>query len=141
MPALSPPALVLVTGSSGYIASWVVHTLLAQGFDVRGTVRSQEKGEYLKKKFSGESDKTLKGKFEYVIVEDIEKEGAFDEVVKGVDGIEHVASPFHFKADDPQGEFCVNEDEVDYGLISCIELIGPAVKGTVGVLQSAVKYS
>lgn len=47
--------------------------------------------------------------------------GAFDEAVKGVDAVAHTASPFHLKADDPQ------------------ELIGPAVQGTVGVLESIKK--
>jgi len=59
---------------------------------------------------------------EVVIVEDIAKEGAFDEAVKGVDAIAHTASPFHLKADSPD------------------ELIIPAVKGAVGMLQSALKY-
>ncbi|KAJ7886823.1 NAD-P-binding protein [Mycena olivaceomarginata] len=49
-------------------------------------------------------------------------EGAFDEAVKGVDAIEHTASPFHFQADDPA------------------ELLEPALKGTVGILESARKY-
>jgi hypothetical protein len=31
------------------------------------------------------------------------QEGAFDEALKGVDAIEHIASPAHFKADDPEG--------------------------------------
>ena len=31
------------------------------------------------------------------------KEGAFDEVVKGVDAIEHMASPYHFNSKDPEG--------------------------------------
>ena len=34
---------------------------------------------------------------------DYSQEGAFDEAVKGVDAIEHTASPAHFKADDPEG--------------------------------------
>ena len=38
---------------------------------------------------------------------DITVSGAFDEAVKGVDAIEHTASPFHFKADDPSGECAV----------------------------------
>ncbi|KAG8763939.1 methylglyoxal reductase (NADPH-dependent) gre2 [Ceratobasidium sp. 423] len=50
-------------------------------------------------------------------------DGAFDEAVKGVDGIVHTASPFHFQADDPQ------------------DLIEPAVKGTVGILESVNKYA
>ena len=31
------------------------------------------------------------------------KEGAFDEAVKGVDAIEHTASPFHFNPKEPEG--------------------------------------
>ena len=50
------------------------------------------------------------------------QEGAFDEYVKDVDAIEHTASPFHLRADDPQ------------------ELITPAVQGTTGILESARKF-
>ena len=42
------------------------------GYRVRGTVRSTEKGEYLKKLFDGV------GEFEYVIVEDIAKVSSSD---------------------------------------------------------------
>jgi len=42
--------------------------------------------------------------------------------VKGIDAIEHTASPFHFAANDPH------------------ELIRPAVEGTVGILESVLKY-
>jgi uncharacterized protein YbjT (DUF2867 family) len=43
--------------------------LLMNGYRVRGTVRSDSKGEYLRKLFDGV------GEFEYVIVEDIAKVG------------------------------------------------------------------
>ncbi|KAJ3969521.1 D-lactaldehyde dehydrogenase [Lentinula raphanica] len=119
MPGIVPPgSKVLVTGANGYIAAWVVRTLLEKGYAVRGTVRSEAKGEPLKKVFGD-----YKEKFETVVVEDITKDGAFDEAVKGVDAIEHTASPFHFKADDPQ------------------ELIGPAVNGTRSILKSALSQS
>ncbi|KAI0827010.1 NAD-P-binding protein [Trametes gibbosa] len=108
---------VLVTGANGFIAVWVVKTLLEQGFSVRGTVRSESKAIHLRDVFKSFGDK-----FEVVIVEDITKEGAFDDAVKDIDAIEHTASPFHFKADDPD------------------ELIGPAVHGTTGILKSALKY-
>ncbi|KAK7687131.1 hypothetical protein QCA50_009634 [Cerrena zonata] len=108
---------VLVTGANGFIAVWLVKDLLEKGFSVRGTVRSEAKGEHIKKLFSQYGDK-----LEIVIVDDITKEDAFDEVVKGVDAIEHTASPFHFNVSDPQ------------------ELIRPAVAGTTSVLQSALKF-
>lgn len=108
---------VLVTGANGYIAVWVVRTLLEQGYSVRGTVRSKTKGKHLLETFKSYGDK-----LEIVVVEDITKDGAFDEAVKGVDAIEHTASPFHFKAVEPE------------------ELITPAVHGTVSVLKSALTY-
>lgn len=100
MPTVPLGSKVLVTGANGYIAVWVVRTLLEKGYHVRGTIRSADKGVHLKEMFTkaGYGDN-----FETVVVEDITKEGAFDEAVKGVDAIEHTASPFHFKADDPQG--------------------------------------
>jgi uncharacterized protein YbjT (DUF2867 family) len=68
MPSVHPPAKVLVSGASGYIATWVVRTLLEQGYAVRGTVRSEDKGRYLKKAFESYGNK-----FEVVIVSDIAK--------------------------------------------------------------------
>ncbi|KAF7296278.1 hypothetical protein HMN09_01097100 [Mycena chlorophos] len=116
MPAISS-GKVLVSGANGFIAVWVVRSLLESGFSVRGTVRSEEKGTHLKTLFASYGDK-----FEVVVVPDITAQGAFDEAVKGVDAIEHTASPFHFQADDPA------------------DLIIPAVKGTVGILESARKF-
>ncbi|KAH9838568.1 NAD(P)-binding protein [Rhodofomes roseus] len=108
---------VLVTGANGFIAMWVVKQLLDQGYVVRGTVRSESKAKHLRDVFSHYGDK-----FEVVIVEDITKLGAFDEYVKDVDAIEHTASPFHFKANDPD------------------ELIVPAVQGTTRILESALAH-
>ncbi|KAJ7599044.1 D-lactaldehyde dehydrogenase [Mycena floridula] len=116
MPVVPAGSKILVSGASGYIAAWVVRTLLEKGYSVRGTVRSAAKGNFLKETFASYGDK-----FEFVLVEDIEKDGAFDEAVKDVDAIEHTASPFHYRVNDPQ------------------DLIGPAVQGTVGILQSVVK--
>ncbi|KAJ6476500.1 D-lactaldehyde dehydrogenase [Mycena vitilis] len=116
MPAVTS-GKVLVSGANGYIAVWVVRTLLEKGLSVRGTVRSADKGTHLTELFASYGDK-----FELVVVPDITKEGAFDEAVKGVDAIEHTASPFHFQADDPA------------------ELLEPAIKGTVGILESARKF-
>ena len=38
----SQPPLVLVTGVSGFLASWIAHALLKLGYRVRGTVRSMK---------------------------------------------------------------------------------------------------
>ncbi|EKM75201.1 hypothetical protein AGABI1DRAFT_116498 [Agaricus bisporus var. burnettii JB137-S8] len=120
MTIVPPPAKVLVTGANGYIAIWVVRLLLEQGYSVRGTVRSAGKGEYLTEYFGklGFGDK-----LEIVVVEDITKEGAFDQAVQGVDAIEHTASPFITS------------------LVNLSDFVDPAVRGTVGVLQSAIKHA
>ncbi|KIL64303.1 hypothetical protein M378DRAFT_24585 [Amanita muscaria Koide BX008] len=116
MPIIASGAKVLVTGANGFIAIWLIRTLLEQGYVVRGTVRSLERSSFLVDMFKSHGDK-----FELVVVEDITKDNAFDESVKGVDAIIHAASPVTFDADDPN------------------ELIEPAVNGTVGILKSAVK--
>ncbi|KIJ56318.1 hypothetical protein M422DRAFT_23608 [Sphaerobolus stellatus SS14] len=107
------PLKVLVTGASGFVASWVVKENISRGYFVRGTVRSTSKGEYLKGLFGD--------RFEYVIVEDVAKDGAFDEAVKDMDAVLHTASPFHYNVEDPQ------------------DLIGPAVGGTASILKSVLK--
>ncbi|KAM6493007.1 D-lactaldehyde dehydrogenase [Amanita muscaria] len=116
MPIIASGAKVLVTGANGFIAIWLIRTLLEQGYVVRGTVRSLERSSFLVDMFKSHGDK-----FELVAVEDITKDDGFDESVKGVDAIIHAASPVTFDADDPN------------------ELIEPAVNGTVGILKSAVK--
>ncbi|EIN05348.1 D-lactaldehyde dehydrogenase [Punctularia strigosozonata HHB-11173 SS5] len=118
MPAVLPGSKVLVTGANGYIAVWVVKNLLEHGYTVRGTVRSEAKSAHLKKLFA---DKYA-GKLEFVVVEDITKEGAFDSAVQGVDAVEHTASPFHFAGDHPD------------------EYLIPAIKGTTSVIESVLKY-
>lgn len=67
MPAVSK-GKVLVTGANGYIAVWVVKYLLDHGYSVRGTVRSESKGAYLKETFKEHGEQ-----FEIVVVPDITK--------------------------------------------------------------------
>jgi nucleoside-diphosphate-sugar epimerase len=116
MPAIPSSSKVLVTGASGFIAAWVVRTLLERSFSVVGTVRSTSKGEYLKKLFAHHKDK-----FSYAIVPDMGKDDAFDGVVGDVDAVIHTASPFSWTVDDPA------------------DIIDPAVNGTVNILKSVAK--
>jgi len=108
---------VLLTGATGFIAAHVLDVLLQRGYKVRATVRSQEKGEALMA-----TRQAYKDKVEFAIVQDISILGAFDEAIKGVDGVIHVASPFHFKLTD-------NEKD----------LLIPAINGTKSVLLAAAK--
>lgn len=119
MPAIQPNSHVLVTGGSGFIASWCVYQLLERGHKVRATVRSDDKGKYLQRVFKKYGDH-----FNFIIAEDLEKEGAFDDAVKGIDAVLHTASPFHFNIEgDPKRT-----------------LINPAVNGTRNVLSSINKH-
>lgn len=99
MPPLNPPSKVLVTGGNGFIGAWVIHALLAEGYSVRAVVRSAAKAQPLQEHYSvlDEDERVRKavgdGRLEFAYVEDFVKEEAFDEVVQGVEGICHLASP------------------------------------------------
>lgn len=116
MPAVNS-GKVLVTGASGYIGAWIVKYLVEHGFSVVAAVRNDEQGKFIEQRFP-----EYKGKVTHVNIPDIQKEGAYDDAVKGVDAIVHGASPVVFTWDDPQ------------------EIVGPAVGGATGILQSAHKY-
>ncbi|PWA69999.1 cinnamoyl-CoA reductase 1 [Artemisia annua] len=110
--------VVCVTGASGFIASWLVKLLLARGYSVVATVRSlgdPKKTEHL---LALDGAKERLSLFEANLIED----GSFDSAVKGCVCVFHTASPVQFIVDDPQAQ-----------------LIDPAVKGTLNVLNSASK--
>ncbi|KAF8324554.1 uncharacterized protein EI90DRAFT_3129739 [Cantharellus anzutake] len=117
MPAISAPAKILVTGASGYVGAWVVKVLVDRGYSVLATTRYKEEGEFLVRRFP-----SYKGKVEYTIIPDIQKAGAFDEAVRHVEGIVHCATPVRFTFKDHK------------------EILGPAIRGTIGLLESASKY-
>lgn len=80
MAPIEKGSLVLVTGANGYIASHIVDQLLQLGYKVRGTVRTEAKGKWLKEYADL---KYGQDKLELVIVPDMGTKGAFDEAVKG----------------------------------------------------------
>ncbi|KAI0282437.1 hypothetical protein BC826DRAFT_1110790 [Russula brevipes] len=68
------------------------------------------------------------------VVNDITKDGAFDEAIEGAEVVAHLASPFHLKSLDPHGTpFAFTTTDM------CTEYITPAVQGTPSVLNSASK--
>jgi nucleoside-diphosphate-sugar epimerase len=66
MPAIQSGPKVLVTGANGYISVWLIKTLLEQGYEVLGTVRSLKRTSFLPDMF-----KSYGSKFELAAVEDI----------------------------------------------------------------------
>ncbi|UZP34020.1 hypothetical protein NXS19_001836 [Fusarium pseudograminearum] len=109
---------VLLTGGSGFIAAHTLEQLLEKDYSIVTTVRSEDKAQKIRNAFP---DKVKDGKLEIVIVTDIAKPDAFDQVAKtpGLDAVVHVASPFHFNITDPKKD-----------------LIDPAVIGTTGILKA-----
>ena len=81
MSAIPPRSLVLVTGANGFIGSHVSDQLLAAGYRVRGSVRSESKGLWLKALFD---NKYGGDKFEIAIVPDMTLKGAFDDAMDGM---------------------------------------------------------
>lgn len=122
---------VLISGGSGFIASHIVKSFLDAGYKVRATVRSDSTKEKVKKIQKNHPN------LSYAIVPDGQADGAYDEAVKGVDGVSqhrsfqqlfslanqaqviHTASPFVLQVED-------NERD----------LLKPAIQGTVGILKS-----
>lgn len=113
--------LVLVTGASGFIASWVAHTALKVGYRVRGTVRSlanEQKIAHLRDLCPGSRHKIE------LVEADLTSDAGWDEAVRGCHYILHVASPFVLgEPDDPEA------------------LIRPAIDGTIRVLSAASRMS
>ena len=109
---------VLVTGGSGYIASWVVKQLLENGYTVHTTVRDINN----KNKFQHLLDIAAKVKGSLNIFEaDLMKDGSFDKAMENCELVMHTASPFFIQG--------VKDAQK--------ELIEPAINGTRNVLESA----
>merc|ERR1711939_173005 len=105
---------VLVTGASGFLASYVIDQFLQAGYLVKGTVRSKAKGESILTRYPDNKDK-----LELVEVPDIVEGTGLAEALKGVDVVAHVASPYALTVQDPLKDF-----------------IQPAVNGTLSVLKA-----
>jgi nucleoside-diphosphate-sugar epimerase len=111
---------LLVTGGTGYIASWIVKYLLDDGYTVHTTVRDKEKSD--KYAHLLESEQKSRGTLK-IFEADLLKSGSFDEAVQGCGVVMHTASPFFLNnISDPEKE-----------------LIEPALKGTRNVLDSVNK--
>jgi len=115
--AIPKGSLVLVTGVNGYIGSHIADQLLEAEYRVRGTTRSAEKVKGLSVLWE---QKYGPNKIEFVVVPEMSKEGAFDDAVKGVSGIAHVASDVTFGSDPNK-------------------VIPMVINGVNGILKSAAK--
>ncbi|KAK3690475.1 hypothetical protein B0T22DRAFT_424359 [Podospora appendiculata] len=108
--------LVLVTGANGYIAARTVEAFLAAGYSVRGTARSRNSTHD-----TVDALKAYADRLEIAEIPDITVPGAFDEAVKGVDAIAHLAAPIAMSFTDPE------------------PVMKGAIDGITRVLESAAK--
>ncbi|KAF5606670.1 aldehyde reductase II [Fusarium subglutinans] len=79
MSLVPPGGLILITGANGYIASVAVQVFFQRGYHVRGTVRSITANAWMEAFFGPN--------FELAQVPDISTPGAFDEALKGNQGV------------------------------------------------------
>ncbi|KAK4695546.1 hypothetical protein P7C71_g2223, partial [Lecanoromycetidae sp. Uapishka_2] len=114
-------ALVLITGTSGHMGFRALVNALELQYTVRAAVRSQAKADAI---LAAPSVKKLApgSKLQFVFVTDILADGAYDEAVKDVRYIVHIASPLAKETEDYERD-----------------VIQPAVKGTTNILYSALK--
>jgi len=111
-------ASVLVTGASGYIASWLVRELLEDGHTVHATVRNPDRLEsvrHLHQIAEGQPGALR------LFAADLLRASSFDEAMQGCEIVMHTASPFVL-----DGFADANE-----------ALVRPAVEGTRNVLEAA----
>lgn len=110
---------VLVTGAGGFIATHIIKQLQEEGYKVRGTLRSLEDEEKVKRLHDLCPD--AEHKLELVEA-DLTKPESWEPAVKDMTYVIHVASPF------PSS---IPKDEN--------ELITPAVEGTQAILKACVQ--
>ncbi|MBA0716904.1 hypothetical protein Golax_004757 [Gossypium laxum] len=111
---------VCVTGAAGFLASWLVKRLLLSGYHVIGTVRDPANEKKLAHlwRLDGAKER-LK-----LVRADLLEEGSFDDAIMGCQGVFHTASPVIKPSFDPK---------------AYMEILEPAVKGTLNVLGSCKK--
>ncbi len=91
---------VAVTGTSGYIGSWIVKDLMEQGYQVRACVRDKSRPEKVDHLLAmNETD--LRGQVE-LFEADIFKRGSYDEPFKGCAAVIHTGAAMGHNNETPQ---------------------------------------
>jgi nucleoside-diphosphate-sugar epimerase len=109
---------ILLSGATGYIGSQIILYLLKRGYKVRGTVRDIKGSAWVTEELFPAY--AASGSFELVEVNDIASAGAFDEAIKGMSGVIHLATI---------GTMSPNPNEV----------IPQTVQAALNALEAAVK--
>jgi nucleoside-diphosphate-sugar epimerase len=110
-------SLVFITGATGYIGTHLIGDVLKAGHRVRAAVRSEEKGQAIKDLYPSFVDR-----IEFAVVSDMSQASAYDNALKGVSYVFHLAGAMVDKGSDLEKDF-----------------VNPAVNGTLSILESAKK--
>eukprot|EP01083_Nonionella_stella_P293272 997316_1 len=108
---------VVVTGASGFIASWSIKYLCEKGYRVIGTVRgdpTDDKYQWILDLHSSNAISLANA--------DLLTDGSYNSVIKDADFVLHIACPYVMEVQDAQKD-----------------LIEPAVNGTLNVLNACLK--
>ncbi|KAI0871314.1 hypothetical protein GGS24DRAFT_492340 [Hypoxylon argillaceum] len=103
------------------------------GFQVVVTTRSDEKGKRI-------VESVKPHQLSYVVVDDIAKEGVFDQVFHSqapFDYVVHTASPYHLAVEDPVKDFLDPAIKGTTGVMTSIKIYGPTIKRMVITSSSA----
>ncbi|GAA5877061.1 hypothetical protein JCM16303_006155 [Sporobolomyces ruberrimus] len=110
---------VLVTGASGFLASYIISELLSHDYTVHGTLRNLARS---KDEILGRYPAEQRDRLKLFEVKDLVKGDGLEDAMKGCDGgVLHTASPYQLTVEDPMKDF-----------------IEPAVEGTLTVLKTAL---
>ncbi len=110
---------VLLTGVSGYIGLHCAKILLENGYNVVGSVRTENKANEVKSTLKSASVSIKNLSFAHL---DLNYDNGWDSALSNCDFVMHMASPF--TVENPKNE---------------MDMLGPAVDGTLRVLKAAKK--
>lgn len=110
---------VMVSGATGFVASWLVKRLLDEGLTVHAAVRNPSNKDKIAHLMA--LTENTKGKL-LLFKSDLLEKGSYEKAMEGCELIFHTASPFTSRFKDPQKD-----------------LVDPAVKGTENVLETVNK--
>ena len=99
---------VLLTGVSGYIGLHCAKTLLENGYNVIGSVRTADKENEVKSTLNSASVSIKNLSFVYL---DLNSDNGWDSAVSNCDYVMHIASPF--KVENPKNEMEMLSPAVD----------------------------
>ena len=110
---------ILLTGVSGYIGLHCAKILLENGYNVVGSVRTENKANEVKSTLKSASVSIKNLSFAHL---DLNSDNGWDSALSNCDFVMHMASPF--TVENPKNE---------------MDMLGPAVDGTLRVLKAAKK--